>query len=105
MIYRRFRLRSPGGGVHWKIAKACRPVKVVRRHGRPQERTVQPRKDRDVRAASQVPDQAGVPGGQVAPDIARHRGDGEDLKGLRRGEGQQKSDGVVDAGIAVDDEG
>ena len=54
--------------------------------------------------ARHVEDAESVGGAEVDPDVARHRGDG--LHGdLGRAEGQQDGEGVVDAGIGVDENG
>jgi len=56
-----------------------------------------------VLASRDLADDAGVATGPGHRNIAAHGHDGLDVE-LGRGEGQQKPDGVVDPGVAVDDQ-
>jgi hypothetical protein len=61
--------------------------------------------DGHVLAPGDLPDDAGVARRQVRRDVAPDGGDGQKVQPVPRGEGQQQGYGVVDAGIAIDDEG
>ena len=60
---------------------------------------------RHVFAPSPFAHEARVARGEFHRHIATHRGDAQQFDGIARGEGEEQSDGVVDTGIAVVDDG
>ena len=60
--------------------------------------------DGHLRPAAEVPDPARIALGQRQRDIAGYGRDAQKVELFRRGEGQQQGDGVVLAGVAIDDQ-
>ena len=60
--------------------------------------------DRHLRPAAEVPDPACIALGQRQRDIAGNGRNAQKVELFRRGEGQQQGDGVVLAGVAIDDQ-
>ncbi len=61
--------------------------------------------NRRVLAADEIADTERIGRGSVEADVSGHRRDAEDVQFLRRGQREENRDGVVDAGVAVDDDG
>jgi hypothetical protein len=80
-------------------------MEMISRDWRSRQGAVHPCEHRNVRAVCDLTDPAGVSCGQVPADIAGRRRDGEDLERFLCGNRRQEGDCVVDARIAVDDEG
>jgi hypothetical protein len=59
---------------------------------------------RHVLAAGNLTQDAGVAGGERGADIAGDGGDPQDVQPLGRREGEEEGDGVIDAGVTVDDQ-
>ena len=61
--------------------------------------------DGDVGPVGEETDFAGVGLGEVEGDVAGDGGDGEKVEFGRGGDREQDGDGVIDTGVAVDDQG
>lgn len=85
-------------------ADAARSVEIARLDRIAQQRTRGPRIDRNLGTVRDLADEAGVAGGAFQPRIPGDRGDAENVERLAGREGQQQRHGVVDAGVAIDDQ-
>ena len=99
-----------GGGLggrleHRHVAQARGAVERVGLDGAAHQRPLATGVDRHVLAAGDQAQDAGVAGRQLGVDVAGHRGDPDQVEDVGGGEGEEQGDGVVDAGIAIDDEG
>ena len=79
-------------------------VDVLGGHQRAPQRPDAAGMDRDVGAARELEDLAGIARGPLEADIAGDGDDPEQLDLLRRGQCQQDGDGIVLARIGVDDD-
>ena len=83
-----------------------KPVRSTDEGGRLQreeQRRVGPAIDRYL-CAGQVADPQGIGGGLIHGDIAGDGGDRPQVQGVRTCKGQQQGDGVILAGIGIDDD-
>src|SRR3990170_3708062 len=87
-----------------RIADAPRPVRLRRRREGPHQRRFAPQRHFDVRAIGQLQDRARVHSHLPRVDVARHAGGGHELH-LRRGARVEEGQGIVDAGVDVEDDG
>ena len=86
------------------VAEPAGAVNDARVLGRVQQRRGAARPDRNVRAPAEREHRAGVARRLGEIDIARDAGDAEDVdRGL--GERVEQAEGVVDAGVDVEDDG
>ena len=86
------------------VAQAARPMGFGRRFERPDERHLLPQGDLDVASPGELEDGAGVLGNLAGRDVAGDAGDREQVR-LVRGAGIEERQGVVDAGVDVEDQG
>ncbi len=69
------------------------------------QRALRARVYRHGAAIGDLADQAGVARRKGGTDVARDGGDAEQLKFVRRRKSQQQCDGVIDARVAIDNDG
>ena len=86
-----------------RVAESQRAMRLGRRDQRPDERRLAPDCDLDVDPAGELQDCSSVLGDLAGVDVAGHARDADDL-GIRRADCVQECEGVVDAGVAVDDD-
>ena len=78
---------------------------IFRRYQRPQHRSGTAGIHRNVGAPRQFHQPARIGGGQLQRYVAGDAGDAADIELVRRGHGHQQGDGIVLAGVGVDDDG
>ena len=91
--------------VNGQSAQTAFAMEMLRIDGGQKERPRAAGMHRHVFAPSPFTHQTRVAGSEFARHIATHGGNAEQIDGIARGEGEEQSDSVVDAGIAVVDDG
>ncbi len=97
-LERLLRLRQVGA------VEPGRPVDMLGGDQHPAHRPLAAGIDRHLRAAGELDHLQRIPGILGEADIAADRDDAEDVELLRRGQGEEDRDGVVLAGVGVDDD-